>query len=160
MTHIAEIIRNGYTLDCDDYSEFLEISEDEISALFHLTPEALYNHIKEHSIGKVTPCGKTRYLPKYKIGRFEMSLQNAYFLYCYRDDKYGWRSEHNEPCTEEEFAAVTKNCDSTIDVLLYYNGKPICAAGQSSCRNVAEWFHQLVLACTYIPKRTIYELNT
>ena len=72
--------------DWSDVIGSVEITDEEGVEISELTPQKLYNFIKQESIGKMTPLGRTRFLPCYQIGRIKISMQISYYLWSKRDD--------------------------------------------------------------------------
>lgn len=132
--------------DDERTEETCAITEDEYDVILHLTPELLYNYVKDCCIGKVTPSGETKFVPRFEFGKFSLSIQSAYYLWCKRDDELGEQrlsvymsggSVNNSPMTEKEWNELFPSIDTYFDVMVEYGEcyVPISPT-QMSCRQL------------------------
>lgn len=109
-----------------------EISDEEFLILHNLTPDKLYQHM-EQCIGKMTPQGESRFIPKYKDGKLEISMQISYYLWEKRGATF--INLNNKPINSQEFFEIVGgNPENTnfIDVKAWWNGNVILQATQST----------------------------
>ena len=110
------------------------ISDNDADELLNLTPELLYNYVKDLSIGQVTPHGETKFVPCFEFGRFSLSIQPAYYLWRERDDcRYLAEQIDNSPMTEAEWNELFPSVESILDVKVWYGERVIVQATQNSC---------------------------
>lgn len=157
MKTIAKITQNCYDwYDGESYSRVIEkeLSEADLEALKGLTPVNMLDHIKRNAIGKITPIGKTKFVPEIKVAGFGISLQPAYYLWSLRSKRdherglniYEQEKHMSEPVTEEEFCSVF-DCDSPggvfLDVRITLDGKRL-AIGQATLNSISDFFAHIV----------------
>ena len=109
-----------------------EISDEEFLILHNLTPDKLYQHM-EQCIGKITPQGESRFIPKYKDGKLEISMQISYYLWEKRGATF--INLNNEPINSQEFFEIVGgNHKNThfIDVKAWWDGNVILQATQAT----------------------------
>jgi hypothetical protein len=113
----------------------MPISEEESKLFLSLNEKDIYEHLKA-SIGKVTPSGTTKFVPRYEVGDLSISVQFAYYLWSKRYDvSHSLNNMDNSPITEEEFYKIVGDSGESsklLDVKVEYKGVTIYPATQAT----------------------------
>lgn len=116
-------------------TETMPITKEESKVFLGLKEKDIYEHLKA-SIGKVTPSGPTRFVPRYKVGDLSISVQFSYYLWSKRYEKNNFSSSvDNSPITEKEFYDVVGDSGESgmvLDVMVAYKGVTIYPATQAT----------------------------
>lgn len=111
----------------------IDITDDEADVFFSLRQDDIFEHLKQ-SIGKVTPSGKSKLVPRYCIGDLSISVQFAYYLWSKRSDAVNCMSDiDNSPITQDEFVKIVgsdANDTHLLDVMVEWKGIRIVPATQ------------------------------
>ena len=117
----------------------IDITDEDAEVFFNLNQDDIYEHLKK-SIGVVTPCGKTRFVPRYNVGKLSISVQFAYYLWGKRTDKSGSFCDFDEsPITQDEFIKIVgsdANDTHILDVMVEWDGKRILQPTQMKLHNL------------------------
>lgn len=125
------------------YTKRIPMSEEQEKALRSVTPQMIYDHLRNNSIGKVD-CLKNRFVPDFEVGGISVSIQISYLLDCYRD-KTGVAKEC--PITDVEFDDIIgKSLNENVNVDVKYfkgNRTEISNAIQQTLSEIAETLNDL-----------------
>jgi hypothetical protein len=119
----------------ENETAIMPISEEESKVFLSLNEKDIYEHLKA-SIGKVTPMGDTKFVPRYRVGDLSISVQFSYYLWNKRyEASYPSNNVDNSPITEEEFYKIVGDSGEAgklLDVKVEYKGVTIYPATQAT----------------------------
>lgn len=119
----------------ENETAIMPISKEESKLFLSLNEKDIYEHLKA-SIGKVTPHGTTRFVPRYEVGDLSISVQFAYYLWSKRYEANNFSIDvDNSPITEEEFYDIVGKSGESgllLDVMVEYKDVTIYPATQAT----------------------------
>ena len=119
----------------ENETAIMPISKEESKLFLSLNEKDIYEHLKS-SIGKVTPHGTTRFVPRYEVGDLSISVQFAYYLWSKRYEANNFSIDvDNSPITEEEFYDIVGKSGESgllLDVMVEYKDVTIYPATQAT----------------------------
>lgn len=118
----------------ENETAIMPISKEESKLFLSLNEKDIYEHLKS-SIGKVTPSGTTRFVPRYNVGDLSISVQFSYYLWSKRYEASDFSSVDNSPITEKEFYDIVGDSGESgfmLDVMASYKGVTIYPATQAT----------------------------